>query len=46
MYNYNHAPTTLGVQSSRENTSGGTPTKQIEYHCSTLPSQTVAGASV
>jgi hypothetical protein len=30
MYNLNYAPTTLGVQSRRENTSGDTRTKKVE----------------
>jgi hypothetical protein len=34
MYNLNYAPTTLGVQSRREIISGGTRTKNVEYHCS------------
>jgi hypothetical protein len=33
VYNLNYAPTTLGVQSWREITCGGTWTKKVEYHC-------------
>jgi hypothetical protein len=34
LYNLNYAQTTLWVQSWRENTSGRTRTKKVEYHCS------------
>ena len=33
MYNLNYAPSTLGVQSWRENICGGTRTQRVEYQC-------------
>jgi hypothetical protein len=42
MYNLNYAPTTMGVQSWRENISGGTRTKKVEYHCSRKLEQTIS----
>jgi hypothetical protein len=34
MYNLNYTPKTLGVKSRREMISGGTRTKDVEYHFS------------
>jgi hypothetical protein len=34
MYKLNYTPTTLGVQSRKEIISGGTQTKEVEYHWS------------
>ena len=39
MYNLIYVPTTLGLQSSRENISGSTRRKKVEYHCFNVPLQ-------